>query len=64
MATIDKPEMAAKTGETDVPDPDLKNISSIQEAEIVDNRNGTFHRSFSPRQIHVSFSLPPTLPMY
>jgi hypothetical protein len=53
MATMNKPDMAPKAGETDIPDPDLKNISSIQEAEIVDNRNGTFHRSFSPRQIHV-----------
>ncbi len=26
---------------------------SIHEAELEDNRNGQFHRSFSPRQIHV-----------
>ncbi|ETN43600.1 uncharacterized protein HMPREF1541_02759 [Cyphellophora europaea CBS 101466] len=32
---------------------DLQNTASIQEAEIKDSRNGQFHRSFSPRQIHI-----------
>ena len=34
----------------------LEQTTSINEAELVelhDNRNGQFHRSFSPRQIHV-----------
>lgn len=31
----------------------LRRTASIQEAEIKDSRNGQFHRSFSPRQIHV-----------
>ena len=35
----------------------LKSIASIEQAslaELDDSRNGQFHRSFSPRQIHVS----------
>lgn len=53
MASTDKPEMVGKAAEMDPTGVDLKNTDSLREAEIVDNRNGTFHRSFSPRQIHV-----------
>ena len=39
----------------------LPDTASIEEAQLIeqnDNRNGQFHRSFSPRQVHVSRYIP------
>ena len=46
--------------------PPLEQTTSINEAELIelhDNRNGQFHRSFPPRQIHVrrATAIPPVL---
>lgn len=33
----------------------LHQSNSFSEAQAVDDRNGQFHRSFSPRQVHVRY---------
>lgn len=47
------PEGSPKIGEV------LGPQKSVREAELVehDNRNGQFHRSFTPRQVHVRLAL-------
>lgn len=38
-------------------DTSLEPVESVNQAELIEfneNRNGQFHRSFSPRQVHVS----------
>jgi hypothetical protein len=48
-------KMSSKDGDA------LQQVASIGDAtltELNENRNGQFHRSFTPRQVHVCASLP------